>query len=128
MTEAKKNLLRTLVEILKELENDEVMAVTKEVEVDEEERNLNEDITNMILFLANRKDKRRMKIIHSFLVGLLKEKETTELKEMIEISKKIKEQNREEFLKINNEMLKILKLEEEAKAKVRELEIKNNRR
>lgn len=128
MTEAKKNLLRTLVEILKELENDEVMAVTKEVEVDEEERNLNEDITNMILFLANRKDKRRMKIIHSFLVGLLKEKETTELKEMIEISKKLKEQNREEFLKINNEMLKILKLEEEAKAKVRELEIKNNRR
>ncbi|HAT4163183.1 TPA: hypothetical protein I9Z77_002661 [Clostridium perfringens] len=44
-----------------------------------------------------------------------------ETKEFINNVMELKKKNREEFIRINNEMLEILRLEEEAKAKIEAL-------
>lgn len=92
MTETKKNLFRTLVEILEELEDDEEKDRLKEA-IDSETR----DLSNIEL----------RDTLNCVVMALL------------DIQNQI--------IKASG-VMQIVKLEEEAKAKVRELEIKNNRR
>lgn len=101
MTEAEKRFYEMLSNIL------------KEIEVDEEERDLNKDIISMILFLVNKKDKRRIKIVHSFLAGLLKENEVTDTKKRIDIKKETRKLSNSQLKEALNSVVRVLLAEQE---------------